>query len=89
MESSPTSKCVATTRGGNDQKQARYGICMDGEWERQRICEGTSAREPVQTRKFSFTLLAPIVVIDKYMTSAVGRRREGFDIYARSGNDPR
>jgi hypothetical protein len=38
---------------------------------------------------FLFGLLPSSLVIDDDVISAVGRRREGLDLYARSRNDPR
>jgi hypothetical protein len=37
---------------------------------------------------FPFECLPPSLATNDYMISVVGRRRQGIDLYARSGNDP-
>ena len=44
---------------------------------------------PFELVGFPFKPLPPLLIIGYYVISVVGRCRKGFDLYARSGNDPR
>jgi len=48
MEHSSSSERVATVRRDNDRGPVCDGVGVDGEWERQRVCEGTSPCESTE-----------------------------------------
>ena len=89
VESSSSSKRAAVARSYYDQDPVRNGVGVDDQREHQPVREGTPGCGPIWTRTFLFRILPSSLAVDNHATSIARRCREGLDIYAWRGNDPR
>ena len=76
MESSPASKCPASDRSDDVQDPVRNGVRLDGKWEHQRLCEGTSGSKPVEAGRISVSEshYLRFELTNDWMTRPAGRR---------------